>query len=253
MSKSLGNSPNPVELIDSYGADALRVGLLIIAPQGLDILFSEDKIEQGRNFMNKLWNSARFILMNIADNNIESFDTLEYNDLDITDKWILSSLNRTILKVNKAYDDYKMNDAVKDVYDFVYNDFCDWYLEFSKSRLYGKDDVDCKKNLIVVIHVLKTILKLLHPYTPFITEEIRSHFSNKTFLINSRWPTMNEKLVNQKIEEELKLIMSLITSIRNVKASFGISPKKEIILVCKVSNEKSKIISNCSLWNWEIN
>ena len=125
--------------------------------------------------MNKLWNSARFILMNTGEDNLEDFESLDYSDLDITDQWILSCLNRTILKVNKAYDDYKMNDAVKDVYNFVHNDFCDWYLEFSKSRLYGKDEEDCRKNLIVLIHVLKTILKLLHPYTPFITEEIWSN------------------------------------------------------------------------------
>ena len=244
MSKSLGNSPDPVELIDKYGADALRVGLLVIAPQGLDILFSEDKIEQGRNFMNKLWNSARFILMNIADNNIESFDTLEYNDLDITDKWILSSLNRTILRVNKAYDDYKMNDAVKDVYNFVYNDFCDWYLEFSKSRIYGKNEDDCRKNLIVARHVLKTILKLLHPYTPFITEEIWSNIkdSEENNLIITSWPNSSKDLINTNIESDIQVIMNVIKKIRNIKITLSISPIKPITLILRGKTEVTDII-----------
>ena len=166
MSKSLGNSPDPIELIDKYGADALRVGLLIIAPQGLDILFSEDKIEQGRNFMNKLWNSARFVIMNKSDDNVDELDTIDYSDMDITDKWILSSLNRTITRVDKAYHEYKMNDAVKDVYNFVHNDFCDWYLEFSKSRLYGKDENDCKKKSNNNNPCIKNYIKTYAPLYP---------------------------------------------------------------------------------------
>ena len=250
MSKSLGNSPDPVELVDKYGADALRVGLLVIAPQGLDILFSEDKIEHGRNFMNKLWNSARFILMNIDDKKINGFESLKYDDLDITDKWILSSLNKTILKVDKAYDDYRMNDAVKDVYNFVYNDFCDWYIEFSKSRLYGKDETDCEKNLIVVTHVLKTILKLLHPYTPFITEEIWSNIknSNDTNLITTSWPTANDQLINEEIELNIYTIMDVVKKIRNIKVTLSISPVKPITLILKGNKEKINILkSNINL------
>ena len=134
MSKSLGNSPDPLDLMDKYGVDALRVSLLMIAPQGLDILFSEERIENGRNFMNKLWNSARFITMN-TETGIEEFVAEpKKEDLDLTDLWILSRLSTTIKNVDKAYESYKMNDAVKIVYDFVYSDFCDWYIEFSKAR-----------------------------------------------------------------------------------------------------------------------
>ncbi len=244
MSKSLGNSPDPVELINKYGADALRVGLLVIAPQGLDILFSEDKVEHGRNFMNKLWNSARFILLNIDDTEVADLDSIKYNDLDITDKWILSSLNKTIQKVDSAYDNYKMNDAVKDVYNFVYNDFCDWYLEFSKSRLYGKDDGDCKKNLVVATHVLKTILKLLHPYTPFITEEIWSNIKkdNDTELITSSWPIADINLINNEIESNVHLIMDIIKKIRNIKVTLAISPTKPITLVLRGNIEQIGIL-----------
>ena len=244
MSKSLGNSPDPVELIDKYGADALRVGLLIIAPQGLDILFSEDKVEHGRNFMNKLWNSARFILLNIDDNQLDDLDSISYDKLDITDKWILSSLNKTIQKVDNAYDNYKMNDAVKDIYNFVYNDFCDWYLEFSKSRLYGKDNDDCRTNLVVATHVLKIILKLLHPYTPFITEEIWSNIKkdNDNNLITSSWPIVNNKLINNEIESNIDIIRDIIKKIRNIKVTLSISPTKPIKLVLRGNKSKIDIL-----------
>ena len=244
MSKSLGNSPDPVELIDKYGADALRVGLLIIAPQGLDILFSEDKVEHGRNFMNKLWNSARFILLNIDDNQLDDLDSISYHKLDITDKWILSSLNKTIQKVDNAYDNYKMNDAVKDIYNFVYNDFCDWYLEFSKSRLYGKNDIDCKTNLVVAIHVLKTILKLLHPYTPFITEEIWSNIKKEcdSNLITCSWPIVDDNLINEEIESNIHIIMDIIKKIRNIKVSLAISPTKPITLVLRGNQNQIGIL-----------
>ena len=244
MSKSLGNSPDPIDLIDRYGADALRVGLLLIAPQGLDILFSEDKIEHGRNFMNKLWNSARFVEINLDQKINLNLDELLKLELDVTDKWILSKLNSTIIDVENAYRNYRMNEAVKVVYDFVYKNFCDWYIEFSKSRFYGTDDKDRLVAQNTSVYVLKVILKLMHPFCPFITEEIWSHFTEDSLLINSEWPNSNKKLIDKKTEKELLLIMSLITSIRNIKASFAISPKREIVLVCKTNNKKSKILSN---------
>jgi len=244
MSKSLGNSPDPIDLIDRYGADALRVGLLLIAPQGLDILFSEDKIEHGRNFMNKLWNSARFVEINLDQKINLNLDELLKLELDVTDKWILSKLNSTIIDVEIAYSNYRMNEAVKVVYDFVYKNFCDWYIEFSKSRFYGTDDKDRLVAQNISVYVLKVILKLMHPFCPFITEEIWSHFTEDSLLINSEWPNSNKKLIDKKTEKELLLIMSLITSIRNIKASFAISPKREIVLVCKTNNKKSKILSN---------
>ena len=239
MSKSLGNSPDPIDLMDRYGADALRVGLLLIAPQGLDILFSEDKIEHGRNFMNKLWNSARFVEINLDQKINLNLDELLKLELDVTDKWILSKLNSTIIDVENAYSNYRMNEAIKVVYDFVYKNFCDWYIEFSKSRFYGTDDEDRLVAQNISVYVLKVILKLMHPFCPFITEEIWSHFTKDSLLINSEWRNSNKKLIDKKTEKELLLIMSLITSIRNIKASFAISPKREIVLVCKINNKKS--------------
>jgi len=244
MSKSLGNSPDPIDLMDKHGADALRVGLLLIAPQGLDILFSEDKIEHGRNFMNKLWNSARFVEMNM-DNDVNSdLSTISKDDLDPTDRWILSKLNSTILEVDSAYASYRMNDAVKSVYDFVYKNFCDWYIEFSKSRFYGTDDKDKAIAQKVCLHVLETILKLMHPYCPFITEEIWSHLNKDEMLINAAWPILNNNRIDSKIENELSIVMKLISSIRNIKANFSISPKKEIDLICKVDDSTAEVLNN---------
>jgi len=244
MSKSLGNSPDPIDLMDKYGSDALRVGLLLIAPQGLDILFSEEKIEHGRNFMNKVWNSARFVEMNIDQNVNSNLSGLSNSQLDVTDKWILSKLNSTIIEVENAYDNYKLNDAVKSVYDFVYKNFCDWYIEFSKSRFYGTDEKDKAIAQKVCVHVLETILKLMHPYCPFITEEIWSHTNKNEMLINTKWPKSNEEMIDVKIEKELSIIMNLISSIRNIKANFAISPKKEISLVCKVDESMANVLLN---------
>ena len=244
MSKSLGNSPDPIDLMDKYGADALRVGLLLIAPQGLDILFSEEKIEHGRNFMNKVWNSARFVKMNLDENINSDLSELSDDQFDVTDKWILSKLNSTILEVENAYDNYRMNDAVKTVYDFVYKNFCDWYIEFSKSRFYGTDKKDKAIAQKVSLHVLETVLKLMHPYCPFITEEIWSHTHQHEMLVNVNWPTTNKKMIDVNIENELSIIMNLISAIRNIKANFAISPKKEISLICKVDDSMANVLVN---------
>ena len=153
MSKSLGNSPDPLDLIDSYGSDALRVGLLLIAPQGSDILFSDDKIEHGRNFMNKLWNSARFILINVNDIKHELPD---YEQLHLTDKWIISKMHTSMQKIDQQYESYKLNEVIKTIYDFVYNYFCDWYIEFTKTRFYGDNEQDKKIAESVSIYIQKS-------------------------------------------------------------------------------------------------
>ena len=244
MSKSLGNSPDPLDLMDKYGVDALRVSLLLIAPQGLDILFSEKRIESGRNFMNKLWNSSRFIMMNIDTKIDDYISEPKVEELDYTDFWILSKLNSTINNVNKSYKSYKMNDVVKIVYDFVYSDFCDWYIEFSKTRLYGEDDKAKKTALNTSVFCMRTILKLLHPYTPFITEELWSKFSteNEDMLINSSWPEKKENFINTNYESNLDLVKNIISGIRNIRAEMNISPGKEINLIIKPNKDYEDLI-----------
>ena len=243
MSKSLGNSPDPLDLIDEFGADALRVGMLLIAPQGSDIIFSKDRIEIGRNFINKLWNSARFVIMNIDDEYISINDpNLKLNK---TDKWIISKLNKTILNVNDSYGQYKLNESIKLVYDFVWSDFCDWYIEFSKVRFYGQSKKDKKNAISVCIFVLKTILKLLHPYIPFITEEIWTMVSkNDQFLTISSWPSMDKNKILPKIENEISIIKEVISSIRNIKTNLGISPSKNIAITLRGPEKITKIIEN---------
>jgi len=256
MSKSLGNSADPLDLIEQYGSDAVRVGLLLIAPAGLDILYSENKLEHGRNFMNKLWNSARFILMNT--NNLKG-NLPDYDKLHITDKWILSKFNNSIEKINKHYNDYKLNEVIKTIYEFVYDYFCDWYIEFTKTRFYGKDMKDKELAESVSIYVLKNILKLLHPFTPHITEEIWSFLDvdknsedvdNQSLLINSQLPKFNKNMVNHNIEQDIKLIMITISAIRNIKASLNIPPSKTINMYVRGGNQYTNIIQdNIDLMN----
>jgi len=249
MSKSLGNSPDPLDLIDSYGSDALRVGLLLIAPQGSDILFSDDKIEHGRNFMNKLWNSARFILINVNDIKHELPD---YEQLHLTDKWIISKMHTSMQKIDQQYESYKLNEVIKTIYDFVYNYFCDWYIEFTKTRFYGDNEQDKKIAESVSIYILKNILKMLHPFTPYITEEIWGYLNVKDeeFIINSKMPIVNKTLINKSIEDEMNIITSAIGAIRNIKASLNIPPSKTIDLYVRGPELESTIIEkNINLLN----
>ena len=256
MSKSLGNSADPLDLIEKYGSDAVRVGLLLIAPAGSDILYSESKLEHGRNFMNKLWNSARFILMNANDLKGNLPDDKK---LHITDKWILSKLNNSVDKINGHYNDYKLNEVIKTIYEFVYDYFCDWYIEFTKTRFYGEDKEDKRSAEAVSIYILKNVLKLLHPFTPHITEEIwsfldvdknNSSVDNNQLLITSQSPIFDKNMVNYNIEEDIKLIMTAISSVRNIKASLNISPSKTINMYVRGERKYTDIIKeNIDLMN----
>ncbi len=243
MSKSLGNSPDPLDLIEQFGADALRVGMLLIAPQGSDILFTEDRIEQGRNFMNKLWNSARFVQMNLDG----PPDELVFGStkLDKTDLWIISRLNNTIENVDNAYAQYRLNEAVKLVYDFVWSDFCDWYIEFSKTRLYGENESDKNTARSVAVYVLKSILKLLHPYTPFITEEIWSTICrDEAILLTANWPESDADKIQPQIEKEIQIIMDVISSLRTVKTNLSISPGKKISIFVRGQSTSTEILTS---------
>ena len=247
MSKSLGNSPDPIELFEEYGVDAVRVSILLIAPQGTDVLFSIDRLEQGRNFMNKIWNSSRFLMMNINDDDkIIPFEKIDSKNLESIDFWILSRMNKTIDLVNSQLSSYKLNEAIKTIYNFVWKDFCDWYIEFSKIRIYG-DNKDKKEiTLSVAIYVLKNILQLLHPYAPFITEEIWSFFKqkNENILVQTQWPIINKSMINNEIEEEVDFLMNVVSSIRNIRSELNVSPKKESDLICRGPKNKINTIIN---------
>ena len=245
MSKSLGNSPDALELFDEYGVDAVRMSILMIAPQGTDVLFSVDRLEQGRNFMNKLWNCSRFLLINIENSkSIKPINDINNNLYESIDFWIYSRLNRTIDEVNKYLESYKLNEAIKSMYNFIWKDYCDWYIEFAKSRIYGLDPKEKETVIVIAVDILKNILKLLHPYTPFITEEIWSYFQldDSEFIIKENWPKVNDKLVDINIENEMHFVMSIISAIRNLKSELNISPKKEINLVCRGDKIKTQVI-----------
>jgi len=178
FSKSLGNSPDPFELFEEYGTDAVRFGTMLMAPQGLDVLFSSTRLEVGRNFMNKLWNASRFVLMNLEDGHVPDID-LDTEGLDLPERWILSKLQLSVQNYNRQLDRFHFNEAAKVLYDFTWNDFCDWYIEITKTRFYGNDAHAADASRSVAIHVLKTVLTILHPYAPFISEELWAQVKSK--------------------------------------------------------------------------
>ena len=244
FSKSLGNSPDPITLFKEFGTDAVRFGTLLMAPQGLDVLFSKDRLEVGKNFMNKLWNAARFTFMNLIDG-IPPVVDLRQENLDISDKWIISRFEETAFNVNKELNNYRFNEAAKAIYEFTWNDFCDWYVEIAKIRLYGDDPKKADIARTVLIHVLKGILTLLHPYSPFITEELWSYFKtkNEKDLIISPW--INGKVLkNEQVFDSMDLLQQIVTSIRAIRSQLNIPPKKRAtVYIVNSESYKEMILS----------
>ena len=242
FSKSLGNSPDPITLFKEFGTDAVRFGILLMAPQGLDVLFSKDRLEVGKNFMNKLWNAARFTFMNLIDGIPPNID-LRYENLDISDKWIISRFEETAFNVNRELNNYRFNEAAKVIYEFTWNDYCDWYVEIAKIRLYGDDPKKADTARAVLIHVLKGILTLLHPYSPFITEELWSYFKtkNEKDLIISPW--INGKVLkNEQVFDSMDLLQQIVTSIRAIRSQLNIPPKKRAAVYIANSESFKEII-----------
>ena len=207
MSKSLGNGVDPMDVIDTYGADALRFFLTTSSAAGTDLRYDEEKVKASWNFINKLWNASRFVLMNIEDLNGLSFDNLKMED-----KWILTSLNNTIKNVTKNMEQYDFNNVGTEIYSFVWNDFCDNYIEFAKFSL---DDVTTKS---VLCYVLTCILKMLHPFMPYVTDELYSNLPiHEENIILSEYPKYNDDEVFDKEYEEFGNIIEFIKVFRNVK------------------------------------
>ena len=224
MSKSLGNGIDPIEVIDQYGADALRFALITGNTPGNDSRFYMEKVEANRNFCNKLWNASRFVFMNVEDN-VKDIDEVE---LQIEDKWIISSLNNVIDEVSTNLNKYEIGIAAEKIYDFTWNVFCDWYIELVKPRLYG-DDAKLKESAIsVLIYTLTNVIKLLHPFMPYITEEIYSYLPIKNdMLINETWPKYSESKSFKKEEEIIDKLVESVISIRNSRQEMNIAPKKQ--------------------------
>ncbi len=226
MSKSLGNGIDPLEIIEKYGADALRLTLITGNAPGNDMRFYYERVEANRNFGNKIWNASRFIMMNMEG---KAVTTPAAADLEPVDKWILSKLNNVIKEVTDNMENYELGIAVQKVYDFIWDEFCDWYIEMVKPRLYASDNqVSSNAALWTLKTVLIDALKLLHPYMPFITEEIFCTLQNEEeSIMISSWPVFTEERNFAKEEKEIEIMKEAIRGIRNVRTSMNVPPSKK--------------------------
>ncbi len=237
MSKSLGNGIDPLEIIDNYGADTLRFSLLNGVAPGGDTRFSPEKLEGCRNFMNKIWNASRFVLMNCEGADIHPLS--EVKKLTAADKWILSRLNETVRDVTVNMGKFELGLACSRLYDFVWSDLCDWYIELTKPALYGEDIAKKNDTLSVLVHVLDQTLRLLHPFVPFITEEIYRHLplAGET-IMKADFPRYNSRATYRKDTQAMEKVMAVIKAVRNVKAQVGALPTKKVPLFIKAEDVK---------------
>jgi valyl-tRNA synthetase len=238
MSKSLGNGVDPLEVIDEFGADALRFMLVTGLTPGNDTRYQIEKLEASRNFANKLWNASRFVLMNLDEK-----ATLEAEEKDYKseDKWILSRINKVTEEVNKNLSNFDLGLGLHKIYEFIWNEYCDWYIELVKPRLYGENEKDKNTALYVLVKVMKDMLKLLHPFMPFITEEIWQYLpGGEDALIVSDWPKVDIDKSYKSSEEEINFAMEIIKSIRNIKAEIDVKPSKKIKGYFVPKNQKYK-------------
>jgi valyl-tRNA synthetase len=232
MSKSLGNGIDPLEIIDKYGADALRLTLITGNAPGNDMRFYYERVENSRNFANKVWNASRFIMMNMEqalEKTGKEVYVPETSELQPVDKWILSKLNTLVKDVTDNMENYELGIAVQKVYDFIWDEFCDWYIEMVKPRLYNSDDTASQN---AALWTLKTVLidalKLLHPYMPFITEEIFCTLqSEEESIMISKWPVYDESRSFVKEEKDIETIKEAVRGIRNVRTEMNVAPSRK--------------------------
>jgi len=225
MSKSLGNGIDPLEVIDKYGADALRFTLATGNSPGNDMRFYWERVEASRNFANKIWNASRFVLMNldISENKLP-----EKERLQLEDKWIVSRYNKLVKEVTENLEKFELGIAVQKLYDFIWDEFCDWYIELVKPRLYDKESDSRLEAQYVLTYVLSNTLKLLHPFMPFITEEIWQHLPHEgQSIMISKWPEYDENYRFDEEEKQMLMIMDAIKNIRNIRAEMNVAPSKK--------------------------
>ena len=245
MSKTLGNGVDPLDVIDEYGTDSLRMSLILGTTPGNDIRYSSDKVEASSNFANKLWNASKFVLMQLED--IEEFKENDITELDLSkmiyvDKWIISKLNTLVKEVTENLENYDLGVAAQKIYDFIRNDFCDWYIEIVKPRLFNQEDESRYTVQFILNYVLSTSLKLLHPFMPFITEEIYSKLYHKPeSIMMTEFPKYEEKLDFKNDEELAAEIMNIITEIRNIRSKMNVHPSKKTKLIFVTKTAKDEI------------
>ena len=245
MSKTLGNGVDPLDVIDKYGTDSLRMSLILGTTPGNDIRYSDEKVEAASNFSNKLWNASKFVLMQLED--IESFKEKSILEIDqekllAVDKWILSKLNTLTKEVTENIDKYDLGVAAQKIYDFIRNDFCDWYIEIVKPRLFDKEDESRYEVQYILNYILSTSLKLLHPFMPFITEEIYSKlYHNEESIMLTEFPIYHNELDFEKEEQTTEEFMNIITEIRNIRSKMNVHPSKKSTLIFVTKTHKEEI------------
>ena len=255
MSKSLGNGIDPLEIIDQYGADALRFMLTTGITPGNDMRFKTDKLESARNFANKLWNASRFVIMNLQDEDGSFREMADLTDLNSAalqdeDKWMISRVNDAVKYITETMEKFDLALAGQRAYDLIWNEFCDWYIEIVKGRLYGDDEQDKMVARAVLVKVLKDMLRLLHPFMPYITEEIWAYLPKEeasadnpdNFLIKESWPIYSEELAFPEETEKLEMAMAVIKSIRNIRAEADAAPSRKLTAVILCADGKEPVV-----------
>ena len=246
MSKSLGNGVDPLDVINEYSTDALRFSLILGITAGNDIRYMPEKLESSSNFANKLWNASKFVLMNLED-----YDGI-YDEIDLCkeDKWILSKLNTLVKEVTNNIDNFDIGVSTQKIYDFIWNEFCDWYIEICKTRLYDKTSTTRKAAQFTLNKVLQDSLKLLHPVMPFITEEIYTKlYNDDETIMTAEWPKFEEKYAFQKEEQEIEKLKDVIIGIRNIRNNMNVHPSRKSKLIVVTENYKNLINESESILN----
>lgn len=237
MSKSLGNSPDPLQLIEKYGADGTRAGMLFSSPAGNDLLFDEALCEQGRNFSNKIWNAFRFLTLNM-DEDKTYVPSSEPDPENLADRWMRSRIQATLNEMENDFSHYRLNDALKKIYALIWDDFCDWYIEVCKADEYGENMPG--QNLERALGFFETLMKMLHPFMPFITEEIWQRIQKRSddeALTISSWPVTGSETADSESLNLFETIQSHITAIRNIQAEMNLPPRSELTIIIKPRNQ----------------
>jgi len=243
MSKSLGNGIDPLEVIGKYGTDALRFALTTGNSPGNDLRFSTEKVEAGRNFANKIWNATRFVLMNFDED--ADFSRVDRSKFTTADKWILSRANTLAREVTENLDNFELGIALQKIYEFIWEEFCDWYIELVKPRLFDREDPTRLEAQWVLNHVLGVAMKLLHPYMPFVTEEIyRNLINDDDSIMISAWPVYDESMEFAGDERDMELIMDAIKAVRNIKAEMNMPPSKKNKLIFVAGDSERRILED---------
>jgi len=243
MSKSLGNIIDPLDMIEKYGTDALRFSIISITAQGQDVFLSEGKFELGRNFANKIWNASRFILANFLAESVAKDLCAFYKSskLSLPDRWILSRLHSTLEGVTRCLDEYKFNEAANSIYEFLWHEFCDWYIEIAKSR------ISERATQTILYNVLEKSLRMCHPFMPFITEEIWQKLAipkEGAFIMAEPWPHLQKEMISGEAESDMRVLIELITAVRNIRSVWNIEPKLEINVMIKThSADDEKLLT----------